>query len=183
MVNCKVAATPMNTNEKLCRDDGSEMENATYFRSLVGSLNYLSHTRPDISFSVGVISRFMPNPSKLHLGAAKRVLRYIAGTSEHGIWYFKVTNFTLTGFTDSDYAGNIDDRKSTSGFLFNLGSGAISWSSKKQEVVALSTLEAEYIEATSAACQVVWLRRLVVDFNKKQAGAIKIFVTIYLLLQ
>ena len=97
--------------------------------------------------------------------------------------YSKVTNFTLTGFTDSDYAGNIDDRKSTSIFLFNLGSGAISWSSKIQEVVALSTSEAEYIEATSAACQAVWLRRLVVDLNKKQAGAIKIFVTIYLLLQ
>ncbi|XP_015078146.1 uncharacterized protein LOC107021946 [Solanum pennellii] len=83
-----------------------------------------------------VISRFMHNPSKLHLGAAKRVLRCIAGI-DHGIWYSKVTDFTLTGFTDSDYMGNIDDRKSTSGFLFNLGSGAISWSSKKQEVVAL----------------------------------------------
>ena len=117
----------------------------------------------------------MPNPSKLHLGAAKRVLRYIAGTSEHGIWYFKVTNFTLTGFTDSDYADNIDDRKSTSGFLFNLGSGAISWSSMKQEIVSLSTSEAEYIAATSAACQAVWLRRLVADFIQKPAGATKIF--------
>jgi len=101
MVNCNVVTTPMNINEKLCRDDGSEMANATYFRSLVGGLNYLSHTRPDIAFSVGVISRFMHNPSKLHLGAAKRVLRYIDGTTEHGIWYSKVTNFTLTGFTDS----------------------------------------------------------------------------------
>ncbi|XP_060195157.1 secreted RxLR effector protein 161-like [Lycium barbarum] len=139
MVNCKVVATPMNINEKLCHDDGTEMDNATYFRSLVGGLNYLSHTRPDIAFSVGVVSRFMHSPSKLHLGAAKRILRYIAGTTDHGIWYSK--------------AGSIDDRKSTSGFLFNLGSGAISWSSKKQEVVALSTSEAEYIAATLAACQ------------------------------
>ncbi|PHT70769.1 hypothetical protein T459_25873 [Capsicum annuum] len=107
----------------------------------------------------------MHNPSKLHLGDAMRILRYIAGTSDHGIWYSKVTSFTLTGFTDSDYAGNIDDRKSTSGFLFNLGSGAISGSSKKQEVVALSTSEAEYIATTSAACQAVWLRRLVAYFN------------------
>ncbi|PHT76882.1 hypothetical protein T459_20404 [Capsicum annuum] len=84
------------------------MENATYFRSLVGGLNYLYHTRLDIAFSVGVVSRFMHNPSKLHLGHAKRILRYILGI------------------------------KSTSGFLFNLRSGAISWSSKKQEVVALS---------------------------------------------
>lgn len=88
---------------------------------------------------------------------------------------FKVTNFTLTGFTDSDWAGNIDDRKSTSGFLFNLGSGAISWSSKKQEVVALSTSEAEYIAATLAACQAVWLRRLVADCDQKQADATEIF--------
>ena len=117
----------------------------------------------------------MHNPSKLHLGAAKRVLRYIAGKTEHGIFYSKVTNFTLTGFTDSDYACNIDDRKSTSGFLFNLGFGAISWSSKKQEVVALSTLEAEYIAATSVACQAVLLRRLVSYFNLKPVGATKIF--------
>lgn len=117
MVNCNVATTPMNINEKLCRDDGFEMANATYFRSLVGGLNYLSHTRPDIAFSVGVVSRFMHNPNKLHLGAANRILRYIAGTLEHRIWYSKVTNFTLTGFTDSDYAGNIDDRKNTFGFL------------------------------------------------------------------
>uniref|UniRef100_A0A3Q7HCA8 Uncharacterized protein n=1 Tax=Solanum lycopersicum TaxID=4081 RepID=A0A3Q7HCA8_SOLLC len=148
MVNCKVASTAMNINEKLCRDDGSEMENATYFRSL----------------------RFMHNPSKLHLGAAKRVLRYIAGTTEHGIWFSKVTYFTLIVFTDSDYKGNIHDRKSTFGFLFNLGSGAISWSSKIQEVVALSTSEAEYIAATSASCQAVWLRRLVVGFNHKTVG-------------
>ncbi|KAM3287989.1 hypothetical protein P3S67_021419 [Capsicum chacoense] len=94
----------------------------------------------------------MHNPSKLHLGAAMRILRYIAGTSDYEIWYSKVTIFNLTDFTDSDYAGNIDDRKSTSNLLFNLGSGAISWSSKKQEVVALSTAEAEYIAATSAAC-------------------------------
>jgi len=92
-------------------------------------------------------------------------LRYIAGTTDHGIWYSKVTNFTLTGLTDSDYAGNINDREGTSGFLFNLGSGAVSWSPKKQEVVALSTSEAKYIAAISAACQVVWLRRLVADFN------------------
>uniref|UniRef100_M1AKS3 Gag-pol polyprotein n=1 Tax=Solanum tuberosum TaxID=4113 RepID=M1AKS3_SOLTU len=74
MVNCIVVATPMNINQKLYRDDGSEMTNATYFRSLVGGLNYLSHTRTNISFSVGIISRFMHNPSKLHPRAAKRVL-------------------------------------------------------------------------------------------------------------
>ncbi|KAJ8766604.1 hypothetical protein K2173_001124 [Erythroxylum novogranatense] len=165
MVNNKVVATPMNVNEKFCCDDGAKLANETYFRSLVGGLNYLSHTRPNIAFSVGVVSRFMHKPSKLHFGAAKRILRYIAGTTGHGIWYSKVSNFRLIGFTDSDWAGSIDDRKSTSGFMFNIGSGAISWSSKKQKVVALSTSEAEYIATTSSACQVVWLRRLLADFN------------------
>jgi len=102
-------------------------------------------------------------------------LRYIAGTTGHGIWYSRVSNFILTGFTDSDWAGSTDDRKSTSGFVFNLGSGAVSWSSKKQEVVALSTSEAEYIAATSTACQAVWLRRLLADFNQEQIGATEIF--------
>ncbi|WMV51425.1 hypothetical protein MTR67_044810 [Solanum verrucosum] len=96
----------------------------------------------------------MHNPSKLHLVVAKRVFRFIAGTTYHVIWYSKVTNFTVTNFTDSDYAGSINDRKGTPGFLFNLGSGAVSWSPKKQEVVALSTSEAEYIATISAACQV-----------------------------
>ena len=152
MVNYKVAATPMNVNEKLNRDDGAKLANATFFRSLVGGLNYLSHTRPNIAFPVGVFSRFMHNPSKLHLGAAKRVLRYVAGTVEFGIWYSKVSNFKLISFTDSDWAGCLDDRKSTTGVLFSLGSRAISWSSKKQDVVALSTFEAEYIAVTSSAC-------------------------------
>lgn len=79
----------MNINEKLCLDDGTEMANATYFRSLVGGLNYLSHTRPDVAFSVGVVSRFMHSPSKLHLGATKRILKYIAGTIDHEIWYLR----------------------------------------------------------------------------------------------
>ncbi|KAF3658080.1 hypothetical protein FXO37_14598 [Capsicum annuum] len=173
--NYNVASTLMNINEKLCRDDGAEIANATYFRSLVGGLNYLPHTRPYIAFFVGIISRFMHNPSKLHLGAAKRILRYIAETSERGIWCSKVTNFTLNGLTDSDYAGNIDDRKSTFNFLFDLESEIISWRSKKQEVVALSTSEAEYIAPTSVPCQAVWLKRLVVDFNQKPAGATEIF--------
>ncbi|XP_015169065.1 uncharacterized mitochondrial protein AtMg00810-like [Solanum tuberosum] len=166
----------MTINQNLCRDNDSEMTNATYFRSLVGGLNYFSHTRPNISFSVGVITRFMNNPSKLHPGAAKRVLRYIAGTTYHGIWYSKVTNFTLIGFTDNDYVGNIDDRKITYGFLFNLGSEAVSWSSKKQELVALYTLKDEYIAATFVACQEVWLRRLASDFNQKPTGATEIFL-------
>ncbi|XP_019055103.1 PREDICTED: uncharacterized protein LOC109115474 [Nelumbo nucifera] len=137
MLNCKVKTTPMNVNEKLQLEDGTEPADARYVRSLVGGLIYLTHTRPDIDFSVGVLSRFMHSPSKHNLGAAKRVLRYIAGTLEFGLWYSHVSNFKLIGFTDSDWAGCLDDRKSTSGYTLCLGLGAISWSSKKQATTAL----------------------------------------------
>ncbi|XP_058008329.1 uncharacterized mitochondrial protein AtMg00810-like [Hevea brasiliensis] len=113
MLNCKVATTPMNLNDKLQVDDGTEQGNASHFRSLVGGLIYLTHSRPDIAFSVGVISRFMHNPSKHHLGAAKRILRYVAGTIDYGLWYEKVSFFKLSGFTDSDWAGCLEDRRST----------------------------------------------------------------------
>lgn len=175
MTNCEVAATPMNINEKLQREDGTEKAYPKSYRSLVGGLNYLTHTRPDIAFSVSVISRFMHYPTKQHLGAAKRILRYVAGTINFGIWYTKVSDFRLFGFTDSDWAGSIDDRKSTSGSAFSLGSGVVTWSSKKQETVALSSSEAEYAAATSAARQVLWLRKLLVDLHIKQKEATEIF--------
>ena len=102
MINCKPATTLMNVNEKLQQNDGAEMADVQRFKSLVGGLIYLTHTRPDISYSIGVISRFMQHPSRDHFGAAKRVMRYIAGTIEYGIWYSKVSDFKLCGFTDSD---------------------------------------------------------------------------------
>lgn len=104
MLNCNTSPTPMNTNEKLVLDDGTGTVNASYFRSLLGGRNYLSHTGPVIAFSVSLISRFMHSPSKQHLGAAKRILRYVAGTISYGIWYSKVSDFRLIGFTDSDWA-------------------------------------------------------------------------------
>ncbi|KAK2981110.1 hypothetical protein RJ640_021164 [Escallonia rubra] len=175
MLNCKVAATPMNVNEKLKIEDGTQSTDGRFFRSLVGGLIYLTHTRPDIAFSVGVVSRFMHNPTAHHLGAAKRILRYIAGTRDFGLWYSQVSNFRLVGFSDSDWAGCLDDRRSTSGSIFNLGSGAITWTSKRQATVALSSSEAEYIAATSSACQAVWLRKLLADLLQDQKGATEIF--------
>ncbi|GMI87317.1 cysteine-rich RLK (RECEPTOR-like protein kinase) 8 [Hibiscus trionum] len=126
----------MNLNEKFQQDDGAEMADAQRFRSLVGGLIYLTHTRPDIAYSIGVISRFMQCPSRDHFGAAKRVMHYIAGTMEYGIWYSKVSKFKLWGFTDSDWASSLDDRRSVSANVFTLGSGVVTWSSKKQATVA-----------------------------------------------
>ncbi|XP_052477097.1 secreted RxLR effector protein 161-like [Gossypium raimondii] len=118
---------------------------------------------------------FMQQPSIVHYGAAKRVLRYIAETLGYGVWYSKTSNFRLSGFTDSDWASSLDDRRSVSANVFTLGSGVITWSSKKKATAALSTLEAEYIAATSAACQAIWLRRVLADLQHEQKEATEIF--------
>ncbi|CAL1375783.1 unnamed protein product [Linum trigynum] len=170
MATCKPISTPMTLNEKLQRNDGAENVDGKLYRSLVGSLIYLTHTRPDICHSVSLISRFMNEPSKLHFAAAKRILRYLQGTKKLGLTYKKEAESKLTGYTDSDWAGSLDDRKSTSGYIFCLGSKPISWSSKKQKTVALSSAEAEYIAATDAACEAVWLKRLISDLQQNENG-------------
>lgn len=165
-------ATPIRTQiaERLeIRKKGiGGMINPTYFRSLVASLRYLTSTRPDIVYAVEILSRFMEKPYQSHLQAAKRILRYLSGTRNHGILYSHIDNFNLFGYTDSDWAGDIETRKSTSGYVFYLGDGVISWSSKKQQVVALSTAEAEYISVTNGACHAVWLRRMLKELKHGQ---------------
>ena len=138
---------------------------ATLYRSIVGGLCYLVHMRPDIAFAVGYVSRFMEDHREDHWAAVKRLLRYIKGTMNHGIVFPKTgrSRLQFTVFSDADMAGDIDGRRSTSGVLVFLESAPISWLSLKQKVVALSTCEAEYVAAATAACQVVWLRRLLVS--------------------
>ena len=165
MYQCKKTLTPMNTNEKMQMDDGSGDANVKLYRSLIGWLNYLIHTRPDITFSVGMVLRYMSRPTQHHLGVAKRILRYVYGTLDYGLCYECVSNFKLFGYFDSDWAGSIEDRSSTSGNVFHLGSGVVTWSSKKQHITTLSTIEVEYVAATTAACQAIWLRRLLSDMG------------------
>ncbi|KAJ7971970.1 Retrovirus-related Pol polyprotein from transposon TNT 1-94 [Quillaja saponaria] len=113
----------------------------------------------------------MQYPSKLHFRAAKQVVRYITGTIDYGIWYSKVSNFRLCGFTNRDWANSLDDRQSISANVFNLGSRVITWSSKKQATATLSSSEAEYVVATSAACQAIWLRRILAQLQLRQEQA------------
>ncbi|GJX73168.1 retrovirus-related pol polyprotein from transposon TNT 1-94, partial [Tanacetum coccineum] len=129
---------------------------------------YLTHTRPDLAYAVGLVSRFMHCPSKQHYGATKRILRYIAGTTTYGIWYVRKEKFELVGYCDSDWAGAKDDMKSTSGNCFMFGSGVVTWASKKKAIVALSSTEAECISEATAACQAVWLRRVLEFLNQTQ---------------
>ncbi|GAU44031.1 hypothetical protein TSUD_349630 [Trifolium subterraneum] len=131
---------------------------------------------PDILFSVSLLSRFMHCASELHLKAAKRVIRYIKGTVHYGVKYCKVKDFKLFGYSDSDWAGSSDDMKSTLGYCFNIGSSVFSWCSKKQEVVAQSTAEAEFVAATAAANQAIWLRNILADLGLKQEQSTEIFV-------
>ena len=111
---------------------------------MIGSLLYLNASRPDIVFSVGLCALFQTNPKESHIQAVKRILRYLKGTSDLGLWYPKGSNFDLVGYADADYAGYLGDRKSTTGMTHFLGSCLISWGSKKQNSVALSTAEAEH---------------------------------------
>lgn len=129
---------------------------------------YLTATRPDIMHAVNLISRYMESPREMHLLVVKRILRYLQETINFGLLSKKSEQSVLTGFADSDYAGDLDDRKSTSGCVFMMGSGAISWSSRKQSIVTLSTNEAEFVAATSCTCQVVWLCKLLEELHFQQ---------------
>lgn len=120
-------------------------------------------------FATSMLSRYMEEPSQLHFSAGKRVLRYIQGTLDYGVMYRAGTQKTkLIGYTDSDWAGCLDDNKSTLAYVFSLGSGICSWSSKKQSVVAQSSAEGEYVAAAKATSQAIWLRRILEDIGEKQ---------------
>ncbi|XP_014515533.1 uncharacterized protein LOC106773347 [Vigna radiata var. radiata] len=173
---CKPMNTPMNKKEKLIKEDETDKVDEAYFRSLIGCLMYLTSTRPDILFTVSLLSTYMHCASELHLKATKRVVRYIKGTVNYGVKYYKVQNFKLFGFSDNDWASSLDDMKSTSGYCFSMGSSVFSWCSKKQEVVAQSTVEAEFILAVAAVNQVIWLRNILIDLGMKQDKCTKVFV-------
>ena len=145
---------------KLSKDEDGMKVDSTFYKQVVGSLIYLTATQPDVMFVVSLISRYMANPTELHLQAAKRILRYLKGTTDYGVFYKNKKDKELTAYTDSDYAEDLEDMKSTSGYVFKMSLGAVSWSSKKQPMVTLSTTEAEFIAVASCACQVVWLKRI-----------------------
>ena len=173
MEESNAVRNPIVPGTKLTKDENGEKVDATIFKQLVGSLMYLTVTRPDLMYGVCLISRFMANPRMSHWLAAKRILRYLKGTIELGIFYRRSESSStrLMAFTDSDYAGDLDDRRSTTGCVFLIGSGAISWASKKQPVVALSTTEAEYIAAAFCACQCVWIRRILEKIGAEEESA------------
>ncbi|XP_055822197.1 uncharacterized mitochondrial protein AtMg00810-like [Solanum dulcamara] len=176
MQDCKLVATPAEPCMKLSVDSTSEQVNPTFFKSVIRSLSYLTISWPDIMYAVGLVSIFMKKPKQDHWVDTKRILRYIKGTVNHGLFYTHFKNSKLVGYSDSDYGGDLDDRKSTSEYLFHLGSATFSWSSKKQQTIALSTCEAEYIAATACTCQAIWLKNILEELSFAQDYPIKIYV-------
>ncbi|OMO54668.1 Zinc finger, CCHC-type [Corchorus capsularis] len=160
---------------KLSKEDGANKVDEKIFRKLVGSLLYLAATQPDIMFAVSMLSRFMHYPSELHYVAAKRILRYLKGTFDYGVLFKSVENVELHCYIDSDWGGSVDDAKSTSGYVFSLGSGVFNWLSKKQEVVAQSTAEAEYVAASCAVNQAIWIMKILTDLHQTSSKPVKIF--------
>lgn len=153
MDDCNESKYPMEPKLVLTKNEGGESVNATDYRRLIGSLRYLLYTRPDLSYSVGVVSRYMESPKVAHLKAVKQILRYVKGTINHGLMYKRGGDGKLIGFSDSSHNMDRDDGKGTTGVAFYLSGNLITWCSQKQRTVALSSCESEFMEATSAACQ------------------------------
>jgi len=150
---------PMASGVKLAKTGEDLLPESNWYAELVGSLLYLSTTtRPDIAFAVGVPSRFMSCPKQDHMRAAKKVLRNLRGTTRLGVVYGG--SEPLQGFVDADWAGDVDGRRSTTDFVFNLNGGHIAWASKRKSTVASSTAEVKYVAAAMATKQALWLRKL-----------------------
>jgi hypothetical protein len=165
MDECKPIKTPMPSNGHLDLDEGGNSVDQTLYHSMIGSLLYLTASRPDIMFSVCMCARFQANPKEAHLVAVKKILRYLKHTPSIGLWYPKGARFQLVGYSNSDYVGCKIDRKSTSRGCHMLGRSLVSWSSKKQNSVALSTAEAEYIAAGAWCAQILYMKQTLLDYG------------------
>ncbi|CAL8992931.1 unnamed protein product [Prunus brigantina] len=157
----------MSTSAKIHRDLHGKSVDQTLYRSMIGSLLYLTASRPDISFSVGVCARFQSDPKESHLFAVKRIIKYVS--IEFGLWYTYDTCVNLVVYSDADWAGCSDDRKSTSGGVFYVGNNLVAWHSKKQNSISLSTAEAEYVAAGSCCTQLLWMRQMLEDYGLAQS--------------
>ena len=172
MQDCKPVATLIDPNQNLVKlKDDEQSVNLEDYQALIGCLTYaMTISRPDSATAVGILSKFMSKPGQSHWKGVKRVLRYIKGSLNVGL-KFDASNQTyvdVVGFTDADWAGDVVERKSTSGYVFQICGGTVSWRSKRQEIVALSSTEAEYIALSFAAKELMWLRSFLKDLGYEQ---------------
>lgn len=165
MTGCNPAATPVDTSSKLSATDGPLIAEPSLYRSLAGALQYLTITRPDITYAVQQVCLFMHQPREPHFHFLKRVLRYVKGTIDHGLHLGVSKSHTLTAYSDADWAGCPDSRRSTSGYCVFLGDNLVSWSSKRQPTVSRSSAEAEYRGVANAVAETSWLRNLLLELH------------------
>uniref|UniRef100_A0A803NGE1 Retrovirus-related Pol polyprotein from transposon TNT 1-94 n=1 Tax=Cannabis sativa TaxID=3483 RepID=A0A803NGE1_CANSA len=165
LLDSKSQPTPMCSSTKIIATTGTPMQNPTQYRSIIGALQYLTMTRPDISFSVNRLSQYMQQPSSKHWVACKRILRYLSGTKDIGLTFRPSTRLDIQGCTDADWAGCHDDRKLTSGYCIFLGGNLISWCSKKQTVVARSSAESEYRALALATSELIWIESILTELS------------------
>ena len=176
MDGTKPVSTRVDISVKLIKtDEDCEAVDQGLYQSAVGSFLYLSTwSRPDIAYAANRVAKFSSRPSREHWTAVKRIMRYLRGTIEYGLVYERGSQDDCIGFSDSDWAGDVEDRKSTSGYMFQICGTAVSWRSKKQSCVALSTAEAEYMALASAAQEAIWMQQLVGDLKNTQIKPIVI---------
>lgn len=167
MFDAKSVTSPMATSPSLSISAGTSLSDPTEYRSVVGSLQYLSLTHPDIAFCVNRLAQFMHKPTTDHWTAVKRVLRYLNGSQDHGLYLRHHSPLRLHVFSDADWAGNPDDRSSTSAYVAFLGANPTAWSSKKQSGISRSSTEAEYRAVASAAAELTWLQSLLQELHVK----------------
>jgi hypothetical protein len=174
MEDSKPMGTPMVTGCKLSKDDDSPDVDQISYRSMIGSLLYITTSHPDIMHVVGMVGRYQDAPKWSHLQVFKRIFSYLKETMTYGLWYPRNQNFHLTAYSDADWANCVDERKSTSGGAFFLGDSLVSWLSKKQGSISLSTTEAEYIAATTYCTHVLWMIQTLADLEVKYTTSIPI---------
>jgi histone deacetylase 1/2 len=170
MTGCSGVPTPLSSSEKITAQDGDMLgpEDSTNYRSMVGALRYLTLTRPDISFAVNKVCQYLHAPTTVHWTAAKRILRYVSHTLSFGLTFMKSRSTLVSAFSDADWAGCVDDRRSTGGFAVFYGPNLISWSAKKQETVSRSSTETEYKSVANATAEVIWVQSLLAELGVKE---------------
>jgi hypothetical protein len=174
MLGCRPIATPIDLNHKLCAESGDPVNKESYQR-LVGRLIYLCHTRPDITYAVSVVSRYMHDPKSGHLDAVYRILRYLKSCPGKGIFFKSHGHLKVEGYSDADWASCLDDRRSTSGYCVFVGGNLISWRSKKQSVVSRSTAEAEYRAMSLVLCEMLWVKNLLSELNVLRRSPLRLW--------